>query len=125
MRKLTTKTGNKFTLEEIRDKVESYDISKYDNRVLSALKGCIGTYFNNHFNGRPRPSLGKGNPIEMMFYLFNTLYIVTATNNPKQGFVVNSTENIDTGTIPLYEFIYNHCNPEGYYFLEKAIMESL
>ena len=120
----------KFTKEELKHLCSRLYFPSINAIVIEEATNKLGDKFSEYFKNKERVNTittgGKYRVIHSLFYINST---DTGINKALQ--IEWKIQNIYVKSIdkkyckPLHEFIFKHCNPDGYWLLEKSVMESI
>lgn len=115
---------NKFTLERLEKLCKPFTFPKYSAEQMNRAIEILGDEFAKLFNNKKRLKVNK-TIIHKCFYIdgqLDKIYLVQHLI-ASRGIILNPHfDDMDSEGVPIYMFIHEHCNPDGYYILEKVMM---
>jgi hypothetical protein len=111
-----------FKLKKLKKLCSTFTFPKHINADnMGALLDKLGITFSELFNNTKRMTTGES-IIERAFYIDNLDSVYLFKSLIDSGITLEQI-NSNNPDLPLYMFIYKYCNPEGYYVLEKSMLE--
>ena len=117
---MKTLSRKKIPKKKIKKLCEQVKLLSLNDKQYQQLKENLGDNFAAHYKIR-RPKI-QNKILRTIIELDCVFYIITRNDNGDICLTSNSLRNEITS---LYDFIYEKCNPHGYYYLEKSLMELL
>lgn len=113
----------KLSFKELEKRCEKISFLIIKRDTIDNILEELGDAFSEYFQISERA--GDGDIIFHKTFSvgkFNHMYILKSLI--EKGIVLERI-NKNNPDIPISKFIYEYCNPEGYYILERVILESL